>query len=190
MFAPEAPKPPFKLYEVAELLTGPVSGFRAGLAGAPFVGAWFQAPEILAAREFMESWKLDFSRALQQAKGYPVKEMELILNSLDLESKFLQEPQAFKDKLVGLDDFLKLKQDNAAVLVASPTTSKDLREAASNIVSLIQSARDTLGVPPKMTEEEALAAVESGDLKPGMPFRLPSGKVVTLQEEEPKKEKR
>jgi hypothetical protein len=173
--------PPITLFDTADLLTGPASSIQQGLSGTAFIGQFVRAPEVRKARRFLESFKQDFVRILQNNPRYPVSEREAILQSLNLESSFMGEPLAFQDDLIGLDDFLAVREENARATVENGTVGRDEREQALNVLNAIGRARMIIGAPPRMeSREDVEIAIAQGRLAPGKLFRVPDGRILRV----------
>lgn len=181
MLAPEAQEPAITLFDSADKLTGPISGLKQQLSGTAFIGRLLPAPEIRQARRFMETFKQDFVRVLQNNPRFPVREREAILESLDLESKFFQEPESFKQDLIGLDEFLQLRQENLESTIQGGKVIGDELDHSINVLNALGKARKVLGVPQKFTSlADVQTAVANGQLRSGDKFRTPNGSIFRV----------
>jgi len=208
MLAPGATEPPATLFEAAESLTGPISGLQQAVSGTAFIGDLFGAPEVRRARRFMETFKQDFVRILQNNPRYPIGERNAILAALDIESKFIGNPTGFRDDLIGMDEALELRQANAQQIIATGRVGRAERESALNVFNLIRKARTVIGAQqirvqeftqkrfqsiidaaPEFKDRAAVdKAITAGELRPGDAFKLPDGNAFRVPAQPPRSE--
>ena len=162
ILAPEAPLPTRKIYDSAALLTGPVSGTLAKAGETALVGEFINSPQVTQARSFLQAFQNDFLRVLQNNPRYSEGERQAITKAIDLEGAFLGRPGAFRDKLIGLDDQLALRESNAKDTIEKGRVSQDERAHTLNVLNAITRAREVLGVPPRIPSEAEYLKLPSG----------------------------
>jgi hypothetical protein len=174
VFGKNVPDPPITLFNLSDKLTGPISSFQQGASGVAGLDAVVNAPEVRQARRFFETFKLDLARSLQNNPKFPVSELNRVFESLNLESSFIGSPEAFRQDLIGLSEFLEQKADGLQQTVAKGNVSREERRHSADALNLIQRALRVIGAPPKFeTPELARESVRKGELSPGAFFRLP-----------------
>jgi hypothetical protein len=162
ILAPEAPLPTRKIYDSAALLTGPVSGTLAKAGETALIGEFINSPQVTQARSFLQAFQNDFLRVLQNNPRYSEGERQAITKAIDLEGAFLGRPGAFRDKLIGLDDQLALRESNAKDTIEKGRVSQDERAHTLNVLNAITRAREVLGVPPRIPSEAEYLKLPSG----------------------------
>jgi hypothetical protein len=167
---------------MAALVTGPISGATQTLSGIAGVGQFLRAPQTRQARAFVKGFERDVVRVLQNNPRFAVAERQDILKEVTaLEGSFLQDPQAWRDDLIGFDNFLAERLRNAQETLESGTVSREEMQHTLNVFNGLQKAREILGVPPLMPSRSSVdKAIEEGVLKSGDKFRTTDGRVLRI----------
>ncbi len=175
---PTAGDPPISLFDTVELTTGPISGFRAAVAQIPFIGRALEAPEVVQTRSFLNVYRNELVRSLQNSRLFNEGERNFILESLNLGENFLQEPQNARNKLVGVARFLKLKQESAQEILRRGKVGRLEADRLNTLVENMRMAQRVLGVPPTFaTGAELKRAIDAGEIEIGDRHLTPSGAV-------------
>ena len=114
---------------------------------------------------------------LQQNPRYPEGERTMLKEEMGLEGGIMDNPTAFRTRLLAIDDILALDlKDAVNIMQEDPsTTTKEARQWASKALTRIPSFRARLGIPIRVkTLDEAMK------LPPGTQFINPAGEVRTL----------
>jgi hypothetical protein len=157
-------------FDLAELITGPVSGVEQSVSEIPWVGQYFQAAEVRQARQAFNLLKPAVAAVLRRTDRYGDAERKDISARLDnLDSHFLTEPQAMRNDMIGLDNWLAGEEQYYSETIekegeVSGQRYRDLQDQ----LNAIKFIRKVLGVPPTInSEEEYHEMVRERGLKPG-----------------------
>jgi hypothetical protein len=150
----------------ANLIAGPASALGELAYRTPAIGGMLPGEENTQARTYVELESRRLVQALQTNKNFAVKEMQSIEKDLDIRPSLHDSADAYKARLIGVDDHLaKLEQQALKQSDLSSGLPLETRKQARVSANLIHEFRNTLGVPQKMTPEQA------ANLPKGTPFR-------------------
>lgn len=175
LLAPQATLPQKTLFGLADLLTGPVSTVQAGVARVPGVGGALSNAAVVQARAFMPVLVKDLVRVLQNNPKFAEGERQAIQKDIELESRFFDNATRFRNNLIGLDDALAVRQQNAIEKLQVGQISRAETEHTLNVLAALVKFRKAMGVPPIVSEEEAR------QLEPGEMFRLDTNPTEVLR---------
>ena len=143
------------------LITGPIAAGKEVVGRIPGAGGPF--PEVARTKQFVDLLKRDLVRVLQNNPRFAEGERKAIENEIDITGKVFDDPVAFQSRLIGIDDALEIRLNNALKTVTSGKVSRTERQHALNVANAIQQFRVSL-IPPKFEDEQE--AVEFAESQP------------------------
>ena len=173
MLAPQARLPSETIYGQAEILTGPVSGFRGAGARIPLLGGLIEDPLTTRARTALPIIANDLLKILANNPKYAVTERTDLKEIVKLESRFFDRPENLRQQIIGLDTALAIREKNARQTIASEAVTRVEAEHALNILQGLIKFRKILGAPPVVKN-----AAEAKALPLGAPFRIPGSDTI------------
>lgn len=145
------------IWSRSENITGVVPA-AAELAGkVPVVGEMVGGGGQYATdRQYAEAQSRELIRALSQSGRYTASEMQAIEKEVSIAGQTFDTGAAYRQRLIGIDEALMKRAEDAKKDVTNPTISIEKRRAANDIIATITNFRATMGVPPRVkTPEEA-----------------------------------
>ncbi len=174
-----APPPDETIFGMAPNVTGPVA-VASGIAGStPVLGEFFRPDQIEQATSRVKLLTRNLVRVLQSNPRFNEGERKSIENDIDLSPKFFDTEHAFRNRVIGIDDALDVRQKAALALISAPLTSGPERIQAMREANALIRFRMHLGAPPVLSPEEAKKLPE------GSPFRSKDGRVFINKAVEP-----
>jgi len=145
-------------------IAGPVTSLLETAGETPVLGQLFNPKEITQQRATYRGHTRELVRALQDNPKYAIAEREdIIKNILKIEPKAGDTRQALLNRQIGMDAFLRKREENA-YKTSESAVSKDERLHARNVFNAIRQFRDTLGAPPRITNAQEYEALDSGSV--------------------------
>lgn len=173
--APSAERPSKTAWDLAPLTTGPVPAAAEMLSRTPLVGDMVQAPQFTQARAFIPQLQRDLVRTLHNNVRYPEGERKAIEKDISIEPRLFDNQVAYRNRLVGIDDALEVRERNAYATAQSARVGRDERVQAMNVLNALRNFRENLGVPPRIRTEAEYNELPSGgvyiDTRDGKPKR-------------------
>jgi hypothetical protein len=164
----------FTFFNVAKKGTGPIA--IAGSMLSKFPGLGNLAPQEQTAKTFLSVAANQINRSLAVGDRFTESERQQIQNQLDALPQFIDNPTAYRNRLLGLDNLLGNLEQRAIRSYNSPTMNvADIRKAAANYEE-VRNLRAQLGMPPRITNDQAGQAAYNA-LPPGAYFIHPNGKI-------------
>jgi hypothetical protein len=131
--------------------------------------------QVTQDRQYAEASSRELIRALSQSGRYLASEMQSIEQEVSIAGQVIDNPSAYKQRLIGIDQALEKRVEDAKKDVANPSISIDKRRAANDVIATITNFRATLGVPVRVkSKQEALK------LPPGTEFIVPDGRILVV----------
>ena len=171
------------IYQMSGDVTGPGPAIIEGASRIPGVSSLVEGPEtsrIVQSRAFLSQAQRDLTTVLQNNPRYAEGERKQIDADIQINPSLIDTPQAYRDRLIGIDDALKVRQDTAYKYATgqSGPVSGEARRHAMNVLQAIIRFREVLGVPPTFNSvAEVEKAIGEGLLGPEDQFRDPDGNV-------------
>jgi hypothetical protein len=145
------------LFNMAERIAGPVAGVRRAVGGGPLdIGMGQQ--EVAAARN-AELIQRRLVTALQQNPRYAEGEREDIAKSVSIEPAVMSNPTAYRTRLIEIGKYFQdeIKYNVSVLAKPASETTVQMRQQATQAISVMQKVYQSLGLPPTVkTPEEAL----------------------------------
>jgi hypothetical protein len=157
----------FTFFNVAEKGTGPIAIAGSMLSKFPGLGNF--APQEQTAKTFLSVAANQINRSLSVGDRFTESERQQIQNQLDALPQFIDNPTAYRNRLLGLDNLLGNLEQRAIRSYNSPTMNvADIRKAAANYEE-VRNLRAQLGMPPRINNDQAGQAAYNA-LPPGAYF--------------------
>jgi hypothetical protein len=157
----------FTFFRVAEKGTGPIAVATSLISKVPGLGGI--APEQQSARTFLSVAANQINRSLSVGDRFTESERKQIQEQLDALPQFIDNPTAYRNRLLGLDNLLGSLEQRAIRSYNSPTMNvADVRKAAANFEE-VRNLRALLGMPPRINNDQAGQAAYNA-LPPGAYF--------------------
>ncbi|MEH6358829.1 MAG: hypothetical protein V7745_07555 [Pseudomonadales bacterium] len=166
------------VWNLAEDTTGPIPAISETLGRIPVIGEAIDTSAATQARNFVPIIGRELTRVLQNNPKYAEGERKGIEAEININPSVFDNPTAYRDRLVAVDDALAVRQNTAFKTASNPLTSKAERLHSMNVLNGLMKFRESLGVPPLVQTPE-----EAKKLPPGTQFRTPDGKVRQVPDE-------
>ena len=153
---PEGPT----LFSAAERGTGIVPVTASWLSKFPFMGG--VAPGEQQAVTFIGNSINQLNRAIATNPRFAEGERQQIQRELDLFPKLIDNPEAFRNRLIGLDDLMLRLRNEAAMKSVDRSVPVENQNEARNKVSDIDRIRALTGVPTRVTSIEDFRRLPAG----------------------------
>lgn len=114
------------------------------------------------ARTFFNSARNQLVRSLSANPRFPVAEMERIERELDIAPAFFDNPTSLGSRLVGIDDFLSKKLEDARRDSMNKEFTMEAKKAATDEIREIENFQKVAGIPPRVYTIEEVRALPSG----------------------------
>lgn len=176
LLAPQAPLPRKTLFGLTDLTTGPSSTIRSGASRIPIVGGFINTSAVTQAKTYLGMVQKDMVRVFQNNPRFAEGERQAIQDDIKLALGLIDRPDRMKDVLIGLDDAMAVREQNAIETLQSGAVGRDEYVQTLNMLNAITKIRRTLGVPPLVQTPEDVKALKKGDK-----FRNPEGEVRTVK---------
>jgi hypothetical protein len=150
------------VWDLASLTTGPVPAIAETLGRTPLVGEIVRSPQYTQARNFVPALQRDLVRVLQNNPRYAEGERKAIESEINISPSVFDTPGAFRDRLIGIDRALQIRERNAFETAQSARVGREERVQAMNVLNALQQFRQNLGVPPTIRGDEDFNALPSG----------------------------
>jgi hypothetical protein len=158
------------IFELAGKVTGPVPAAMDALGKVPIVGEFINSPEMTQARNAITASRRDYIKSMQNNPKYAEGERKAIEDETNIDFSIIDTPAAFKNRLIGIDDALAVRESNSLKTAQNKNVPVEERKQALATFNTIQNFRLTLGVPPRVKSVE-----EVKKLPAGSPFIDPYG---------------
>ncbi len=169
------------IWGLAEKATGPVPAIGEALHRTPVVGGFVGSAEMTQARQYIPLVQRDLIRVLQNNPRYAEGERKAIEAEINIKPEFWDRPEAFRDRLIAIDDALIVRQKNALAASENPNIGREERVHAKNVYSALVDFRESLGIPQRVYVDKGSPKnnPDFNKLEPGTPFLLiyPDGRV-------------
>lgn len=172
------PEPPEQTaWGLAGLTAGPVSAAGEFLSRTPLVGEVIQTPNITQARNFVPQLQRDMIRVLQNSPKYAEGERKAIEEEIQISPQIFDTPSASRDRMIGIDAALSIRQKNAMETANSEKVGREERIQAMNVLNAIVRFRQSLGVPSRLPKNEEDRKEFWDSLQSGEQFIHPDGSI-------------
>jgi hypothetical protein len=150
-------KPP-TLWELSDESTGAMSAARAGASAITGQIGLPIAEKTLYARQRVDSAKQKLVRALANNPRYPIGEMKIIREEIDIDSSVFDSPRGLRVRMRAIDDYLNSQIATNQEIASDTKMPKSDRQDALKAIKAMESFLEEMGVP-----EEGNKAVKLTD---------------------------
>lgn len=148
------------IWNSSDLVSGPVPALASGATRVPGMGGI--APEMQQARSFVTSATNDLVSNLRTNDRFSETERKEIKSEIDISPRFWDSPEALRNRLIGVDEFLNKKLIDAKAQIADTSLPVQIRKDAADRVADMQKFLTTLGVPVRVYSLEQVQALPKG----------------------------
>ncbi len=155
-------------------IAGVVPAVARAVGQTPLIGELFEGGgEFTIDKQYAKGLQKNLVKILQNNPRYAEGERQAIEKEISILSSAWDNVTAYEKRLIGLDESLEKRENQAFKTAQSKMVSSEERKHAMNVLNGIRMFREHLGVPIRVkTVDEAKA------LPPGTPFISPSGKLM------------
>lgn len=169
------------IWQRRETVTGPVSAAVDITGRIPGTGDVLRGGgQTTTDRQYVEASGRELIRALSQSGRYMATEMAAIEKEVDLSGRMFDNPTAYAQRLIGIDEALERRIKDETKIIQNQRTPLEQRKSAESVINVIQNFRQTLGVPPLVKSSQ-----DAWKLPPGTEFRTPSGQTLRVPAQKP-----
>jgi hypothetical protein len=162
--------------------TGPISVSKPFIAKIPFLGGFIDADKEIEATTFLKTGINRVTAALGETERFGSVEKAQILGQLDLLPSFIDRPEAYQKRVVGLDTLLTKAATELAPTAYNENLAPATQADARAKLEQIRQVRSLIGAPPRVNSNE-----DFDKLPIGTPFVLPGGNIQVKMAERPKR---
>jgi hypothetical protein len=155
---------PTSLYRLAATGTGPLNLLRSGIARVPLVGGMVDPKYEQSVTEINNS-VVQVVKALQETTRMANAERMDIEERLNALPRFIDRPEAFQNRLVGLDNVLAGIEDSAVKKSKEENIGATRRQEAEQKISEVRRIRQMVGLPIRVHSIQ-----QAQSLPPGTEF--------------------
>jgi hypothetical protein len=161
------------LWSMSTYITGPGSAVAGAISSIPGLGGSF--PEVTQARNLAQQEVENLVEAFIKSKQAGVKEQERLRAVYSVGPRLIDDPAAYRDRLVAIDEELARDINLAKKMAFDESLSSEDRQAARKTLALGEKLRSNLGVPIRIYTKE-----DAAKLPPGTPY-LWNGKIPAVR---------
>lgn len=166
------------IWKRAGLIAGPISALVEGAKRTPIIGEFVGGEATVQARNFVDTLRRDLTRVLQNNPRYAEGERQAIEKDIQISPEIWDTRGALESRMVGIDQALEIRANNAARTANSSNVGQQERIAALNVYNALINFRAHFGVPPRYkSPEEVKKAISERKLRSGDQFIDPQGVV-------------
>lgn len=139
------------MFNLAPLGTGVINVPKTMIAKIPLLGEFVSADEEIQARQVLDGAATQINRSIATSPRFNEGERVQIQRELDLATRMIDRPEAYRQRLIGLDTLMLTIRNRAYVqgFQSDELAPADIA-AARQKVREIDQARELLGVPPRV----------------------------------------
>lgn len=156
------------LFNLAGAATGPINVSKVFLARIPILGEAISADKEIQANAYLETAVNQLNRTIANSPRFAEGERKQIEKQLELVPRLIDRPEAYQQRLIGLDNlFTELYSKAYREGYMNKNLGPEQIRAARDKLEDIMSARQLLGVPPRISSKAEFDA-----LAPDTPYIL------------------
>lgn len=150
------------LFNLAGKGTGPIPVSKAFIARVPILGEFVNADEEVQANTYLSNAVNQINRSIATSPRFAEGERKQIQSELGLFPRLIDRPEAYHQRLIGLDTLLTDIRGKAyREGYQNPNLGPESIRAARQKVGEIDSIRSLLGVPPRISSKAEFDALPS-----------------------------
>lgn len=173
--APATQSPERTIWEMSDLISGPVPAAKALGHKLPIVGGLVPGGPETQAMTDVEIKNREFINTLQKSPRFSEGEREILEKELSIAPELIQRGESYRNRIIGVDDALSRRAE-AARKDAETGGTPEIKKQAIKDWTLIQNFRQNLGIPQRArTDAEAEALIKALGPNGQFLFREPDG---------------
>ena len=161
---------PKGIFEKAESLAGPGPYVSPFIRSIPVFGKMMPGKENVREQKQLKILMKEMTTALQNSEKYPEGERKQVDAIVGLTVDFWDNPENFRDNIIGLDLSLRSLIGTTEILAENESLPADDRGFFRIRAGRLEEMRKRLGVPPTLGFDEVRRLRDSGQMKSGDPF--------------------
>ena len=156
------------MFNLATMGTGPIPVTKAFVARIPILGELVDADENIQAKTFLDNAANQLNKSLATNPRFAEGERQQIMRELQLATRLIDRPEAYQQRLIGLDTLLtELRGKAYREGYQNPNLGPDTIRNARAKVGEIDEIRTLIGVPARVSTKADFDA-----LPPNTPYIL------------------
>ena len=148
------------LWSESTRITGPGAVTAGAISRIPGLGAPF--PEVTQAQNLAEQEVENLIEAFMKSGRALASEQERLRRLYSVGPKFFDDPAAYRDRLIAIDEEIAKEINLAKNQAFDETLSSEVRKNARSFLSSAEKFRSTLGVPIRIYNEQDAAKLPAG----------------------------
>jgi hypothetical protein len=148
------------LWQLTPVLTGPIPAAKDVISSIPGFGD--VGKDVTQARARYLGDFRELVKSLQNSPVYAQGERSAIETELNIEPRFFDDPAKLRNKLIGIDNFLVGRVEDARRNATNSNIPVDQRKEYIRIATSIENFRPKLGVPVRIFTIKELQKLPSG----------------------------
>jgi len=156
-------QPEQTLFELADLVAGPVSAAKAGGSKVSGMFGGPVATQVEQARQYVVTSKNDLIRSLSINPKYPVSEIKRIEKEINIEPQLFDNPQSLKNRMIAIDKSLSERIRKEEKIQSDDNMPVVDRRNAAKAIADITHFRNIMGVPTQIATAEDYYALPNGE---------------------------
>lgn len=149
-------------FNLAGKATGPINISKTWLARNPFLLGLVDAGEQINAQTYINAGINSIVRSLGETERFGIIEKQQILDQIGLLPKFIDDPLAYQQAVVGLDNYLMQGVIDLRKTAANTNLPVATRREALTKLDQLRRARNLLGAPPRVYSEQDFNSIQIG----------------------------
>jgi hypothetical protein len=150
------------LFNLADVGTGPLNVGSAWLSSFPVLGEFVKADEETSGQTYMKGAINTIARALGETERFGIIEKNQILDQVRLLPKFLDRADAFRQRVIGIDNLMLDAFNQLSATAYDPNLPVATRQEALAKQDQLRRARTFLGAPPRVYDAAQRDQLEKG----------------------------
>ena len=156
------------MFNLATMGTGPIPVTKAFVARIPILGELVDADQNVQAKTFLDNAANQLNKSLATNPRFAEGERQQIMRELQLATRLIDRPEAYQQRLIGLDTLLtELRGKAYREGYQNPNLGPDTIRNARAKVGEIDEIRTLIGVPARVSTKADFDA-----LPPNTPYIL------------------
>lgn len=151
------------MFNMATMGTGPIPVAKTFIARVPILGELVDADQNIQANTFLSNAANQLNKSLATNPRFAEGERQQIMSELQLSTRLIDRPEAYQQRLIGLDTLLMdLRGKAYREGYQNPNLGPDTIRAARAKVGEIDEIRNFIGVPPRVNSKADFDLLPSG----------------------------
>jgi hypothetical protein len=158
----QSSNPDQTVWNMADKVTGVGPAVIDAAGRIPEIGENLGNAEITQAKTYVTNLSRDLIKVLQNNPRYAEGERQAIENEVSIDGSVFDNPTAYRNRLIGLDEALQKRAQFAFKTANNPNVGREERIGAMNILNAVVNFRQNLGVPPRISTAQEWESIPEG----------------------------